>query len=66
MMLGHALVLVRLIDERPLTLSFVFLIPGGDLYYYVANFWKYFPYFCIKHVGSAVTAGAAVGMLWPR
>jgi hypothetical protein len=54
--------MVRLSDEGLMTLLLVFFVPFGDIYYFISNIWEYFTWFCVKYVGAAVCAGAALGL----
>jgi len=56
------MIMAQLLDEDIWTLLFVFLVPFGDVFYFVTNFWRYFTWFCVKYVGAAVAAGAAMGL----
>jgi hypothetical protein len=40
----------------------VFLVPFGDVYYFICNFWKYYPLSFFKYGGAAMAAGATLGL----
>jgi hypothetical protein len=56
------MIIARLLDEDFWTLLFVFFVPLGDIFYFISNIWEYYTWFCVKYVGAAVCAGAAMGM----
>jgi hypothetical protein len=56
------MIVARLLDEDFWTLLFVFFVPFGDIFYFICNIWEYFTWFCVKYVGAAVCAGAAMGL----
>jgi GYF domain 2 len=62
MVVAQCLILARLLDEDWMTLGLVLFVPMGDIYYFLSNIWEYFAWFCVKYVGAAVLAGAAVGL----
>jgi hypothetical protein len=59
---AYCMIMVRLSDEGLMTLLLVFFVPFGDIYYFISNIWEYFTWFCVKYVGAAVCAGAALGL----
>jgi hypothetical protein len=65
------LIYARMLDEDWWTLLRIYFVPFGELFYFVSNFWEYFPLFCLKYGGLSVAAGAACGLgphlseLWP-
>jgi len=56
------MIMAQLLDEDFWTLILVFFVPFGDIFYFICNIWKYFTWFCVKYVGAAVCAGAALGL----
>ena len=56
------MIMARLLDEDIWTLLFIFFVPFGDVFYFISNIWEYFTWFCVKYVGAAVAAGAALGL----
>ncbi len=56
------LIITRVMDEDFWTMALVFFVPFGDTYYFLSNIWQYFPLFCVKYIGAAVFAGAALGL----
>jgi hypothetical protein len=56
------MIIARLLDEDFWTLILVFFVPLGDIFYFISNIWEYFTWFCVKYVGAAVCAGAAMGL----
>ncbi len=61
-LLGQCMICVRLMDEDYLTLAMVGFVPFFDVYYFLANFWDYLPYFCAKYIGGVFTAAALAGI----
>ena len=61
-LVGTCMIIARLLDEDFWTLLFVFFVPFGDSFYFLSNIWKYFTWFCVKYVGTAVAIGAAMGL----
>jgi hypothetical protein len=49
-------------DEDYVTILMVFLLPFYDIYYFLANFWDYLPYFCAKYIGGVLAAAALAGI----
>jgi hypothetical protein len=56
------MIMARVLDEDFWTLVLVFFVPFGDVYYFISNIWEYFAWFCVKYIGLAVCAGAAMGL----
>ncbi len=56
------MIIARLLDEDFWTLALVFFVPFGDVFYFICNIWEYFTWFCVKYLGAAVFAGAALGL----
>jgi hypothetical protein len=61
-LVAHCMIMARLLDEDFWTLILVFFVPGGDIFYFISNIWEYFTWICVKYVGAAVAAGAAMGL----
>lgn len=61
-MVASCLIYARMMDEDYWTLATIFFIPGGDIYYFISNIWQYFTLFCVKYLGAAMFAGAALGV----
>lgn len=61
-LIGQAMVLVRVFDAEGQTALFYYLVPGYDIYFLAMNFWELFPWMSLKYVGAAVCIGAALGM----
>jgi GYF domain 2 len=61
-LMGTCLAYVRFADENILTQLKVFIVPFYDIYYLVANFSDYLPYFCAKCVGVVVATAALAGI----
>jgi hypothetical protein len=61
-LVAQCMILARLLDEDVWTLILVFFVPLGDIFYFISNIWEYFTWFCVKYVGAAVLAGAAMGL----
>jgi len=61
-LVAQCMIIARLLDEDFWTLILVFFVPGGDIFYFISNIWEYFTWFCVKYVGAAVLAGAAMGL----
>jgi len=59
---AQCMIIARLLDEDFWTLALVFFVPGGDIFYFISNVWEYFTWFCVKYIGAAVLAGAALGL----
>jgi hypothetical protein len=57
-----SMIMARLLDEDVWTLLLVFFVPFGDVFYFICNIWEYFTWFCVKYIGAAVCAGAAMGL----
>jgi hypothetical protein len=59
---AQCMIIARLLDEDFWTLLFVFFVPFGDIFYFICNIWQYYNWFCVKYIGAAVFAGAALGL----
>ena len=56
------MIYARLMDEDFWTLATIFFVPFGDIFYFISNIWEYFLWFCVKYLGAAMVAGAALGL----
>ncbi len=56
------LIYAKLLDEDWWTIGLVWFVPFWDIYYFVSNFWQYFPLFCLKYGGLCVALGATLGL----
>jgi len=61
-LVAYCMIFASLMDEDLWTRILVFLVPLGDIYYFICNFWKYFTWICVKYVGTAVYLGATMGL----
>ena len=61
-LVATCLIYARMLDEDYWTLAFIYFVPFGDVYYFIANIWEYFPWLCVKYVGGAVLIGAGAGL----
>jgi len=59
---AQCLIFAKILDEDWWTLLLVFVVPGGDLYYFITNFWQYYKLFCVKYAGACVALGAVFGL----
>jgi hypothetical protein len=55
-------IILRVLGEDTWKVGKFYFIPGYDVYYFACNFWRYFPWFCLKYIGAAVWAGAMLGL----
>jgi len=61
-LVAHCLIIARVLEEDGWTLLGMFFVPGYDIYYFVSNVWQYYPLFCLKYLGAAVSLGAVIGL----
>jgi len=61
-LLGVAMIYVTMADESNWTICLVFFIPFFNLYYFLANFEKYLPYFYLEYLGLTIALAATAGM----
>jgi len=61
-LVATCMITAQLLDEDYWTLAFIFFVPFGTSFYFISNFWKYFPWFCVRFVGAAVCFGGVLGL----
>lgn len=59
---AQVMILANLLDEDYITLLLVGFVPFFDIYYFVSNIDKYWPYFLAKYAGAILAFSAALGM----
>ena len=59
---ASCMIISRLLDEDAWTLLKIFFLPFGNSFYFISNFWVYFPWFFVRYVGTAMVLGALVGL----
>lgn len=58
---AQVMILAILLDEDYMTLLLVTFLPFYDIYYFLSNIDKYWPYFLAKYAGVILALGAALG-----
>lgn len=58
---AQVMILATLLDEDYVTFLLVAFIPFFDIYYFVSNIDKYWPYFLAKYAGAILAFAAAMG-----